>query len=210
MKEIRKVFCFFICLAITVNLFTIPQNVQAKTNLKKEVTVTYKKTPTGVLAIYKNKNKKNVTVTITMHFRDASKKDISKETQKNLCLGAKSTSTFFFPAPRDENGDCINYTSYVGKYSVGKSKHKSYASKITISSQLDVIEGQFVAVNTSSKKLSHIHSTIVFYNSNGEIVRCFTKELNCFKPSEIQQFSVEYPDDMGKPDKVRVYVDWAY
>ena len=212
MKRLKKFIAFILCLVVITNLFTMPRTVQAKTKttLKTKVTVTYKKTPTGVLAIYKNKNKKNVHIKATMHFRDASKKDISKETQENLCLGSKSTATFFFAAPRDENGDCINYTSYSGKYSVSKSNYKSSASKITINSQLDVVETKFVAVNRNSKKISHIHATFVFYNSNGNIGRCFTKELTCYKPTDIEQFSIQYPDDMRNPSNVKIYVDWAY
>ena len=210
MKRLKKFIVFILCLVTVTNLFTMPQTVQAKTTLKSKVTVTYKKTSTGILAIYKNKNKKNVHVKATMHFRDANKKDISKETQENLCLGAKATATFFFSAPRDENGDYVNYTSYSGKYSVSKSNYKSSASKIKIKSQLDIVEAKFTAVNEASKKVSHIHATFVFYNSNGDIDRCFTKELTCFKPADIEQFSIQYPSDMQTPSRIKTYVDWAY
>ena len=209
MKGIKKIACICLCFLLAVNLFA-PQEIQAKTNLKKQVTVSYRKTPTGILAIYKNKNKKAVRVKATMHFKDGGKKDISRETQENLCLGGKSTATFFFPAPRDENGDCINYTSYSSSYSVSKSKFKNYASKIKISHQLDPAEAKFVAVNTGNKGLSHIHATLVFYNGDGVIARCFTKELNCYHANDIQQFSIQYPDDMRDPSSVKVYVDWAY
>ena len=212
MKKMKKLFVLVLCFAFAVNLFAMPQDVQAKNKntLKSKVTATYKKTQTGILVIYKNKNKKNVHIKGTVCFRDANKKNTSKETQENLCLGAKSTATFFFAAPRDENGDCVNYSSYSGKYSVSKSGYKSSASKIKMNSQLDVVEAKFVAVNASAKKLSHIHATFVFYNSSGSIGRCFTKELTCYKPADIEQFSIQYPDDMQDPSKVRVYIDWAY
>lgn len=209
MKKIKQIMCLCLCFLVAINL-VFPQDVQAKTTLKKKVTVSYKKTPTGILAVYKNKNKKAVRVKATMCYKDGGKKNISKETQENLCLGVKATATFFFPAPRDENGDCINYASYTGSYSVSKSKYKNYASKIKVSHQLDPAEAKFVAVNTGNKGLSHIHATLVFYNGNRDITRCFTKELNCFHANDIQQFSIQYPDDMRDPSNVKVYVDWAY
>lgn len=211
MKKTKQICIFALCLVLVLTLFAFPADTYAKTNtLKKKVTVTYKKTPTGILAVYKNKNKKAVRIRATMHFKDAAKNDISKDTLENLCLGAKATGTLFFPAPRDENGDCINYNSYSCSYSVKKSSYKNAASKIVISSELDIVEGKFVAVNSGKKTLSHIHATAVFYGADGSIRRCFTKELTCYKPGEIFQFSIEYPSDMSKPDKVKVYIDWAY
>lgn len=211
MKIIKRFLIPFLCFALILTLLT-PGEVQAfdKAKAKKNVTVTYKKTPTGVLAIYKNKNKTALTLNATFRFRDAAKKDLSKETQKNLCLGAKSTATFFFAAPRDEYGNCINYSSYSGSFSVSKSKKKTYVKNIQISSQIDTVETKFAAINTGKKDLTNIHTTMVFYYVDGSISRCFTKELNCYKAGELTQFSIQYPDDMGKPDKVKVYVDWAY
>lgn len=211
MKNIK---CFLIPLLCFVLIMTLlaPGEVQAfdKNNAKKNVTVTYKKTPTGVLAIYKNKNKTALNLSATFRFKDAAKKDLSKETQKNLCLGAKSTATFFFAAPRDEYGNCINYSSYTGSFSVSKSKKKNYVKDIQISSQIDTVETKFAAINTGKKNLTNIHATMVFYYADGSISRCFTKELNCYKPGEMSQFSIQYPNDMGNPNKVKVYIDWAY
>lgn len=211
MKNSKRFLIPFLCLALILT-FLKPVNVQAfdKAKAKKNITVSYKKTPTGVLAIYKNKNKSAVKLRATFRFKDAAKKDLSKETQENLCLGAKSTATFFFAAPRDEYGNCINYSSYSGSYSVSKSKKKNYTKNIQISSQIEAVETKFASMNTGKKKLSNIHATMVFYYADGSICRCFTKELNCYKPGELTQFSIQYPNDMIKPDKVKVYIDWAY
>lgn len=212
MKTIKRFLISILCLTMIFTMFSTPVKAQAfdKVKAKKNVAVTYKKLPTGVLAVYKNKNKVAVDLSATLRFRDADKKNLSKETQKNRCLGAKATATFFFAAPRDEYGNVINYTSYAGSFSVAKSKYKTYTSKIIISSELDAIEAKFAAVNSGSKKLSNIHATIVFYSADGAPIRCFTKELNCFKANSVCQFNVSYPDDMTRPDKVKVYIDWAY
>ena len=55
-----------------------------KTRAKKNVTVTYKKLPDGILAIYNNKNKTTIRLTASMNFQDGDKKSISKDTQTNL------------------------------------------------------------------------------------------------------------------------------
>lgn len=212
MKKINRYLIPLLCLAFIFTLYSAPMEAQAfdRGKAKKNITVTYKKFPTGVLAVYKNKNKEAVTLSATMHFRDAAKKDLSKETQKNLSLGAKATATFFFTAPRDEYGNCINYNNYTCSYSVSKAQKKSYVKKISISSQLDVVEAKFAAVNTGTKELSSIHATFVFYSEDGMPIRCFTKTLSCFKGNSIDQFVISYPDGMQRPSKVKVYVDWAY
>lgn len=211
MKYIRHSAVLLLCFALIMSVAT-PVDAKGfdKVKAKKNVSVSYKKTPTGVLAIYKNKNKTSLNLSATFRFKDAAKKDLSKETQKNLCLGAKSTATFFFAAPRDEYGNCINYSSYTGSFSVSKSKKKNYVKDIQISSQIDTVETKFAAINTGKKNLTNIHATMVFYYADGSISRCFTKELNCYKPGEMSQFSIQYPNDMGKPNKVKVYIDWAY
>lgn len=212
MKKVTHLLISILCLTMAFTIMMPTAKVQAfnKTTAKKNITVSYKKLPTGILVTYKNKNKTAVKLSATMKFLDADKAELSKEKQENLCLGANAIATFFFAAPRDEYGNCINYSSYKCSFSVAQSKYKTYAKKIAISSELDQVEAKFAAVNNSGRKLSHIHSTIVFYNSAGTPIRCFTKQLNCFNKNSIYQFVISYPDDMAKPSKVKVYIDWAY
>lgn len=213
MKRFKKCQILILCLSMLFVMLSAPMPAQAafnKTTAKKNVSVTYKKLPKGVLAIYKNQNKTALKLTATMHFRDGEKKDISKETQKNLCLAGKSTAAFFFPAPVDEYGQVINYSSYKGSFSVAKSKYKSYSSKITVSSDLQTIEGTFAAVNIGTKTLTNIHATMVFYDGDGHILGCSTKYLNCYQKNSIDQFSISYVGESWQPSKVKVYIDWAY
>lgn len=199
-------------LILCVSLF-FPTQVHAafnKTSAKKNVTVTYKQLPDGILAIYKNKNKTALKLTATINFRDGDKKSISKEKQANLCLAGKSTAALFFNAPRDEYGNVVNYSSFNGSYSVSKSKYKSYSKKINISSELDAVEGRFAAINLSGKKLSNIHATILFYDGNDEILSCSTKYLNCYEKNAIDQFKISYAGETYRPSKVKVFIDWAY
>ena len=213
MKKIKICKIFVLCLIILCSTWFNPTPAKAafnKEKAKKNVSVTYKKLPDGVLAIYKNKNKESLKLSATMSFRDGDKKNISKEKQVNVCLGGKSTSAFFFTAPRDEYGNTINYSSYKGSYSVAKSKYTSRSSKINVSSELDVIEGSFTAINLSGKTLSNIHVTIVFYDDNGDILGCSTKYLSCYEKNSMEQFSIGYAGKMYQPSKVKIYVDWAY
>lgn len=213
MKRLKKFQILILCLSILCIMFSAPIPAQAafnKTTAKKNVSVTYKKLPKGILAIYKNKNKAALKLSATMHFQDGDKKDISKESQKNLCLAGKSTATFFFQAPVDEYGQVINYSSYKGSFSVAKSKYKSYSNKISVSSDLQTIEGNFAAVNLGTKTLSNIHATIVFYDGDGHILGCSTKYLNCYQKNSIDQFSISYVDESWQPSKAKVYIDWAY
>lgn len=202
----------FLCLAALLTALIQPVEAKKfnKAEAKKKVSVTYKRLSDGVLAIYKNKNKTNLKLTATMHFMDGDKKDISVDEQINLCLTGNSTATFFFPAPRNEYGQVINYSSYKGSFSVDKSKKTSRIKNITISSTLETIEGKFVAVNSGSKKLSNVHATLVFYADDGTVWFCNTKSLSCFNPNDIDQFSINYVDKPYRPSKVKVYIDWAY
>lgn len=213
MKKFNQSNLFILCTLILCVTFLFPSRVQAafnKTAAKKNVTVTYKQLPNGILAVYENKNKTALELTAAMSFRDGDKKNISREKQSNLCLGGKSTAAFFFQAPRDEYGNVVNYSSYKGSFSVAKSKYKSYSKKISVSSELDVIEGRFSAVNFSGKKLSNIHATILFYDSRDELLGCSVKYLNCFEKNAVDLFSINYADKTYQPIKTMVYIDWAY
>lgn len=138
MKITKKILPFLLCLIL---LATLAAPVQAKSSFdksraKKNVSVTYKKLPDGILAVYKNKNKTALKLTASVNFMDADKKSLSKDRQENPCLGGKSTAAFFFPAPRDEYGNPVKYDSYKGSFSVAKSKYKSYSKKIKVSHEL--------------------------------------------------------------------------
>lgn len=213
MKKIKKYQMLILCMLMLCTIILSPLQANAafnKTTAKKNVTVTYKQLPNGVLAIYKNKNKTALKLTATMSFCDGDNKSISKEKLSNLCLGGKSTAALFFQAPHDEYGNIVNYSSYVGSFSVAKSKYTSHSEKISVSSELDVIEGRFSATNLSGKELANIHATIVFYDSNNGILGCFTKYLNCFGKGAVDQFSIGYVNEMPQPSKAKVYIDWAY
>lgn len=202
-----------LCLVFAFVFLSTPITSQAafnKTTAKKHVSVSYKKLSNGVLAIYKNKNKENLSLKATFKFLDSDNSCLSKETQKNLCLKGKSTAAFFFAAPVDEYGNPINYSKYKGSYSVNKSKNKSYSTKIKVNAEVDVTETRFVALNSSAKKLSNIHATIVFYDGNNEIVACATKYLNCFERNSMDQFSINYAGAHYCPSKAKIYIDWAY
>lgn len=212
-KGSKKCAIIITCMLILCTLLSFPMQTQAafnKTKAKKNVTVTYKQLPNGILAIYKNKNKSAIKLTATVNFCDGDKKSISKEKQTNLCLTGKSTAALFFNAPRDEYGNAVNYSSFKGSFSVSKSKYKSYIKKINISSELDAVEGSFAAINMSGKRLSSIHATIIFYDGNGEILDCSTKYLNCYEKNAIDQFKISYAGESYQPSKVKIYVDWAY
>lgn len=213
MKKSIQLKILLLCTMILYTVLFSPIQADAafnKSKAKKNVTVSYERLPDGILAIYNNKNKTSVKLTANMSFQDGEKKSISKDKQTNLCLGGKSTAALFFPAPRDEYGNTVNYSSYRGNFSVAKSKYKNYSKKINIDTKLDIIEGKFVAVNRSGKVLSNIHATIVFYDGNDEILGCAVKYLNCFEKDAIDQFSISYAAESWQPDHAKVYIDWAY
>lgn len=212
MKNTKRYLLLLLCLVLCTALVS-PVHAKStfnKNKAKKNVTVTYKKLPDGILAVYKNKNKTALKLTASMDFLDADKKSISKEKQTNLCLGGKSTAAFFFPAPRDEYGNPVNYASRKGSFSVAKSKYKSYSSKINTSYELTAVEGQFTASNQSGKKLSSICAVIVFYDRDDIPLKCTVKYLNCFEKNAVDQFGISYAGESYQPEKAKVYVSWAY
>ena len=207
-KKMLTVLCVFSLLIAAMQ----PVTTQAfdKVAAKKKVSVTYKKLPDGVLAIYKNKNKTALKLKATMRFLDGDNCDIAKDTQTSLCLGAKETATFFFQTPLDQFGKPINYSKYKGSFSVTKSKFKSKTKNIIVNSEVDVIESRFAAVNMGKDTLSNINMTAVFYNEDGSLAGCSTKYLNCFTSNSIDQFSINYLNRGIHPSKVKVYINWAY
>lgn len=201
-----------LCAVLLLGMLT--PTVQAKKfnakEAKKKVTVTYHKTQNGILAIYKNKNKTALKLTATMKFLVGNDSVLEKTTKVNYCLGGKTSGTIFFPTPRNEYGDYINYSNYKASFKVAKSTKKSYSKKIAVSSELKGIEGAFTAVNMSGKTLSNIDATIVFYDNNDNLLGCQTANPTCFKPNDMDQFTVTYPSGMGTPSKVKVYINSAY
>lgn len=190
MKITKKILPLLLCLTF---LATLAVPVQAKSSFdknkaKKNVTVTYKKLPDGILAVYKNKNKTALKLTASVNFMDAAKKSLSKDRQENPCIGGKSTAAFFFPAPRDEYGNPVTYDSYKGSFSVAKSKYKSYSKKIKVSHELIPAEGQFTAANRNGKKLTNICAVIVFSDRDGTPLKCMVKYLNCFEKGSADRF----------------------
>lgn len=210
MKKIKGI---ILVLCLLLSFISMAQPAYAKkfdkAAAKKKISVTYKKTSNGILAIYKNKNSTAVQLSATMRFLDGNKKDIQKETKINYCLGGKSTGTIFFQAPLDSYGNYVVYNSYKGSFSVNKSKYKNYSNKISISQELKVVEGIFTAVNMSGKNLSNIETTIVFYDGKDNIIGCKIKYLNCFEKNSIDQFSIDYVDNII-PAKAKVYINCAY
>ena len=210
MKKIKGIL-LILCLVLVVGIMVQPVSAKKfdKKEAKKKVTVTYKKTTNGILAIYKNKNKTALKITATMHFLGSNNKDTANETRTNNCVSGNSTATIFFRAPIDANGNYVNYSGYKSSFSVAKSKYKGYAKKITVSSELKVIEGAFTAVNMSGKDLSNIEATIAYYDGNNNLIGCKIQYLNCFKKNSIDQFTVDYVEGTS-PTKVKVYINTAY
>lgn len=212
MKKVYKVLSFLLCLSIVLTLCGATTQVQAfdKKAAKKKVSVTYRKVPNGVLAIYKNKNSYAVTLSGTMKFYDGASNVMSKETQKNNCLAAKKTATFLFKMPTDQYGNSIQYTKYKASYSVNSTKYKSAIDNISVNCELKPIQAQGVAVYNGKKTLSNVNATLVFYDGNDNIVSCKTKYLSCYTSNAIDQFTVNYDLESYVPSKYKIYINWAY
>ena len=205
-------FLLFIIFCITSNPASNAASAENfnKTKAKKNITVTYKKVPDGILAIYKNKNDYTVKLTGKVRFLDASKNELSAIKEINNCVGAKSTCAIFYPAPYDSDGNVIKYNSYKGTFSVAKTKYKSYSKKMTVGTDLQTIGTNVSVVNTSGKKLNNIHVTAVFYGSDNSILGCQGKYVNCYEKGSIDLFTLDHKSSWGRPSKVKIYVNWAY
>lgn len=199
-------------LCITSSYFVTIAQAESfnKTKAKKNITVTYKKISDGIVAIYKNKNDYPVKLTGKMKFLDSDKSAIKTLKDVNYCLAAKSSAVIFYPAPYDSNGNYINYTSYKGSFSVSKTSYKSYSSKIKVSKSINTIDTNFSAINNSGKNLENIRISILFYDSNGEILGCKMKYLNCYKKGSVDLFNIDHAMNWATPAKAKVYVDFAY
>lgn len=181
-----------------------------KTKAKKNITVTYKKTPDGVLAVYKNKNSYPVKLTGKIRFLDTEKNELLVTKEVNNCLGANATCAIFYRAPYDNNGNVMNYKIYKGTFSVSKTSYKSYSKKITTATDIQTIGTNVSVVNTSGKKLKNIHITAVFYGNDNSILGCQGKYVNCYEKGSTDLFTLDHKPSWGQPAKVKIYVNWAY
>lgn len=200
--------CFLLLSITSVNI--IHAAAFNKKEAKKKITVTYKKLPDGILAIYKNKNKYPVKLTGTMRFQDADKKDVQVLKEQNFCLEKGASCAMFFSTPYDSDGHYINYSNYKGSFTVAETKYKGYCQKINISADMQVVRSNFSAINTGKKTLSTIHVSIIFYDAEDRILGYRGKYLNCYKKDSMDLFTIDYPAGWGTPANVKIYVDCAY
>lgn len=209
-KTYKLSFFLFALVCICVFAITYPQMpISAKSNLKRNVVVKYTKTYDGILVTYKNKNSKAVKLTGSMNFKDAKGRSLKKEKIKNACLAARSTMAYFFQAPITETGQPVAYEAYKGSITVSKSKKKSYVKHIQIATDLTPVQCNVTAKNLSSKELTSIHATFVFYSKAGTILTCRNLFINCTKPNTALDLVVNYAG-MLAPGKVKIYKNWAY
>ena len=114
-KNIFKVITLILSLILVFSTGVSFKYAQAnsfnKTAAKKNISVNYKKTSDGLIAIYKNKNSYPVKLKSVMKFRDANNKAIQVTKKYNICLGSKETCVIFYPAPYDNDGNYINYNN---------------------------------------------------------------------------------------------------
>lgn len=200
----------FAVLFVMANAAPVQAKKFDKNAAKKKITVSCKKVPEGILAVYKNKNKTAVSLTAELAFLDADKNSMSVEKQKNLCLGAKCTSAFLFRAPLDGSGEYVNYSSYSASFTVAKSRYKNYSRKISVGTNPQTVLVNYDASNKSGKNLDSIHATFLFYGRDGKLLGCQEKYLNCLEKNAADRGSIGYPHGITDPAKVKVYVDWAY
>ena len=210
MKKLFKLLAFFCAVCICVTMFQPVQGQAATKPSKKKITVSYKKFADGVVVTYKNKNKCAVKLTAKLSFKDAAGTVISKEKEINNCLGASRKAAIYFKAPVDSYGNTVPFVSYKHSFSIAKSKFKDYSKKIYITKDAQAAQAAFTAINLSDKNLSKIQATIVFHDSTGAIVYSCMKYLNCYAPNQNMLLNVEYQELMIRPEKIDVYINYAY
>lgn len=210
MKKIAKILSMITAICLCVTLLQPIQTYAASKPVKSKISVSYKKFADGVVVTYKNKNKCAVKLTAKLSFKDADGTVLSKEKEVNNCLGASRTAAVYFKAPVDSYGNTIPFVSYKASFSIAKSSFKDRSKQIYITKDIQATQTAFTAINLSGKKLSKIQATIVFRDSTNAIVYSCAKYLNCYEPDQNMIFNVEYPIGMIRPDKVTVYMNYAY
>ncbi len=221
----KRFLSIMLCMVLIAGLVAVSAEAKKKTKTKKNKTktettynektaknnikVTYTKTNTGILAVYKNKNNYAVSLKGTLKYVDAAGGTLLEDSVENLCLGKKKTMAYFYKAPVDENSNYMEYYEYSGSFTVADTSKKDYTDKITITTDIQPTMCKCVAMNTATKDLTSIFTTFVFYDAAGNILAAYNQHVNCTSASSALDFSVEYPG-LSQPASVKVYKNWAY
>ncbi len=223
----KRYLSLFLCFVLVLTAIAVP--VQAKNKnknknktkttstkntfnakkAKKKIKVTYQQTSEGMLVVFKNNNTYAVCMTAEFKFKDASGNSLLDEEVKNLCFGKKKTMAYFFRGPVDDEGHFVNYASYECNISVEKTTYKDYTSKIQVTPQIEPTLCNFMTINASTKELTSIFATVVFYDAAGNITFIKNQYFNCNQPTSATNVTVEYGGYLA-PSSVKTYVNWAY
>ena len=195
-----------------------PQATAAISNskMKKNVKFTFKKTPTGLIAYVKKKNKFNVQVYSYVNFKNSKNKQICKSQDNTYCLEKGKTAVFEYYCI-NSNYKYTKFKKYSHTYNVYVADGKaSYVSKI--SAKLTKKTNSYCTVtfkNNSKQKLSFIHYTVLFTDKKGNIINVYSSYANCTKKNSKDTRTIYYDyssktHSYVKPAKYKIIIDYAY
>lgn len=167
----------------------------------------------GIIAIIKNNNNYNLSLSATAEFYDSNNTIIDKSTDYSFCLGAGNECAFEFVAPINEKKEHIKYDHYEIKYSCKESHYNDTSSVLDLKYNEEANKIVIEAKNNGEKKLDMTVVSILFFKGSKVIkYDCSYFEFKENENTDILEFS--YPlnenSEIIVPDEYEIYLKQCY
>lgn len=234
MRNIKKIFAAVLATATLITSINVVP-VKAATNpnatkplsasvsctttalakVKKNIKISFEKTPTGVIVNVKNNTKYNINIYGEVTFLNSKKKKVASFSDSNYYLQSKRSCILEFK-PLTTKGKYVSYSKFKASFKID-TPYTKYANVKKITYKLakkDNYSLVYKFKNTAPKNLDFINATIVFYNKSGKIIGVTSRYASCEKKNSSSNVTFYYPTDSKynyiKPTKYKIVVNYAY
>ena len=181
----------------------------------KNISYTYSKIRQGVIVVFKNNNPFNIDFTAKMVFFDSKGNMLRASSEEIYCLERNGgESVQFFYGPEDDNYNYVDYDHIKIFLSAEKSRYISYASQISINSNLGSNNVTAEITNNSNKQLQFINISIAYYDASDNIIGYDYTYADCKAPKSVDYITFDLPHDDNYntviPSRYKIYVNHAY
>lgn len=194
----------------------VNESKSIKEDIPSAENISYKLLDTGrgVIAILKNNNKSNVSLSAKIVYYSNGRM-IDASSESNYAFESGSTCALKFSAPTDSDYNTVKYDNYDISLSVEKGTNLICVSnKISVSSDFGVENVVATVKNNSNEKLEYITIAIVFYDSAGNAIGYDYTYADCKTAGSTDYISFDFPYDSNYdtivPDNYEIFVNDAY
>lgn len=167
----------------------------------------------GIIAIIKNNNSYDLSLSATAEFYDSNNTVIDKSTDYSFCLGAGNECAFKFVAPINKKKEYIDYEHYEIKYSCKESRYNDASSVLDLKHSEEADKLVIEVKNNGEKKLDMAVVSILFFKG-GKVIKYDCSYFEFKEDEHTDNLEFSYPLDENSeiivPDEYEIYLKQCY